>query len=112
MKLPFDENLSFRLPALVDDLYPRSTHVRAVGLKGKSDGEIWEYAAPNGFAVVSKDADFYQRSLLLGSPPKIVWLRVENAPTRTVAALLRDPFATVEAFVLDPESAFLVLAAR
>ena len=33
MKLLFDENLSFKLVRLLDDLFPNSVHVRDVGLK-------------------------------------------------------------------------------
>lgn len=39
-----------------------------------SDTEVWNYAAEHGCTIVSKDADFHQRSLLLGAPPKVVWI--------------------------------------
>jgi predicted nuclease of predicted toxin-antitoxin system len=71
MKLLFDENLSPKLPRLLTLAFPQSTHVRDCGLKGKSDVEVWEYARLNGFAVISKDSDFYYRSILLGPPPSI-----------------------------------------
>ena len=64
MKLLFDENLSFRLVQALVDAYPGSTHVREVGLLGAEDRCIWTYAAEYGFMIVSKDTDFYQRSLL------------------------------------------------
>ena len=53
-------------------------HVRDYGLKGFPDDDVWEYARNNGFTVVSKDSDFYQRSLLYGHPLKLVWLRISN----------------------------------
>ncbi len=56
MKLLFDENISFRLTALLADLYPHSEHVRNIGLLGKADESIWAYAAQHGFLLVSKDA--------------------------------------------------------
>ena len=40
MKLLFDENLSFKLPRLVAAVFPDSTHVRELGLKGHADEEI------------------------------------------------------------------------
>ena len=64
MKLLFDENLSPKLPRLVESLYPGSAHVRECGLKGKSDEEIWEYARHNGFTLISKDGEMRIADLL------------------------------------------------
>jgi predicted nuclease of predicted toxin-antitoxin system len=64
MKLLFDQNLSPRLPRLLADIYADSVHVREVGLRDEDDSVIWEYAKLHGFAIVSKDSDFQQRSLL------------------------------------------------
>ncbi|MGH8549800.1 MAG: DUF5615 family PIN-like protein [Methylococcales bacterium] len=86
MKLLFDENLSFRLARALADIYPNSAHVREIGLLGAEHKRIWKHAADQGFMLVSKDADFYQRSLLYGVPPKIIWLRIGNAPTSTIAS--------------------------
>ena len=70
MKLLLDENLSPRLIACIDDLYPGSSHVKACGLGSASDDEVWRYAIDNGFAIVSEDSDFSERSVLRGAPPK------------------------------------------
>ena len=64
MKLLFDENLSDKLAWLLEDLFPNSTHVRAVGLEAADDPLVWEYAKDNGLILVSKDADMHQRSFL------------------------------------------------
>ena len=63
----------------------------------------------SGDAVVSKDADFQRLSAGLGPPPKVVWLRVGNWPTRDVEALLRSRAADIRAFLADPASAVLEL---
>jgi predicted nuclease of predicted toxin-antitoxin system len=74
VKLLLDENLSDRvLPGIVD-LYPGSTHVKAHDLLQASDILIWSFARDHGYAIVSKDADFHQRSLVLGHPPKLIFL--------------------------------------
>ena len=62
MKLLFDHNLSYRLVAVLADLYPGSAHVREVGLRMALYEAVWSYAAQQGFVLVSKDTDFYQRS--------------------------------------------------
>ena len=75
MKLLFDQNLSLQLPRLLADIYAESVHVKEVGLRDAGDLEIWQYAKVQGCAIVSKDSDFQQRSLLHGAPPKFNWLR-------------------------------------
>jgi predicted nuclease of predicted toxin-antitoxin system len=109
VKLLFDENLSFRLVPALSDLYPASAHVRDFGLLGAPDVAIWKFAAENGFLLVSKDTDFYERSALYGAPPKVVWLRIGNAPISATAALLRDRYVVVRRFYDDPDTTFIAL---
>jgi len=88
MKLLFDENLSPKLPRLIEKQFPASLHVRDCGLKGQPDQKVWEYARDNGFTLVSKDGDFYQRSVLLGGLPKVVWLCLGNCTRNQLLDLL------------------------
>lgn len=110
MKLLLDENLSPKLTRLVSVQYPGSAHVREVSLKGATDHQIWEYAKENGFAIVSKDDDFRQRSLVEGAPPKVIWLKVGNAGTSVIAALLQSKSAEITAFEQEDEAAILILS--
>ena len=109
MKLLFDQNLSPQLTHLVSDLYQGSIHVREIGLREAEDSAIWEYAKQNGFIIISKDSDFQARSLLYGSPPKFIWLRVGNCSVRSIVELLRKHSATIHTFGMDPEKAHLML---
>ena len=109
MKLLFDQNLSPRLPHLLNDLYEGSVHVREVGLHESDDTVIWKYAKEHGFAVVSKDSDFQQRSLLLGAPPKFIWLRLGNCCVTESAELLRRHSASIHTFDLDAAQSHLML---
>lgn len=108
MKLLLDCNLSPRLTELIADLFPGSAHVFDFGL-GPDDLAIWEYAVANSFTIVSKDSDFYRLSVVHGAPPKVVWLRVGNAATADVAALLRRRVNTLDEFAVDADSALLIL---
>ena len=108
MKLIFDENLSPKLPRLLDRQFPGSVHVRDCGLKGHADQAVWEYARTNGFTLVSKDGDFYQRSLLLGAPPKLVWLWLGNCTRRQLLSLLLKHQDAIRAFEFAPESVLLL----
>jgi predicted nuclease of predicted toxin-antitoxin system len=109
MKLLFDQNLSPRLPRLLTDLYAGSVHVREVGLRDADDATIWEYARLHELAIVSKDSDFQQRSLLYGSPPKFIWLRVGNCPVKTIEDLLIKHSVAIHAFGLDNAKSHLML---
>src|SRR6266436_8334078 len=98
MRLLFDQNLSPRLTRLLADIYAESVHVREVGLRDADDLEIWEYAKAHGYAIVSKDSDFQQRSLLHGAQPKSIWLRVGNCTVRRTEDLLRRYSAAIDTF--------------
>ncbi len=109
MKLLFDENLSPTLVVELADVFQGSAHVRDVGLKSSSDRKVWDYAVDMGFAIVTKDADFRQRSFLFGPPPKVIWIGLGNCSTRQIAELLRKESSDIEAFGAAEEQAFLRL---
>ena len=110
MKLLLDHNLSPRLMRMLADRYPQCAHVHHIGMDRASDTEVWQYAAEHGFTIVSKDADFHQRSLLLGSPPKVVWLRIGNCSVAESEAILRERYIAIRHFIEESEADFLVLS--
>lgn len=73
------------------------------------DSAIWDYAQQNGFTIVSKDADFQQRSLLYGSPPKFIWLRVGNCSVRDIEDLLKHHSVTIHTFGQNAAESHLML---
>jgi predicted nuclease of predicted toxin-antitoxin system len=109
VRLLLDQNLSARLLTILGNLYPGSAHVREIGLQAADDDTVWRYAAEHGFVIVSKDADFHERSFVHGHPPKVIWIRRGNCPTDEVAAILRDRQAEMLAFERDEEGSFLAL---
>lgn len=109
MRLLFDQNLSFKLVRRLADVYPDSDHVRRLGLDQTDDQAIWKFAARDGFAIVSKDADFQQLAMLLGPPPKLIWIRLGNCQADAVEALLRQGLPAVAEFLADPALAVLAL---
>jgi predicted nuclease of predicted toxin-antitoxin system len=109
LRLLFDQNLSPRLVQAIADLFPGSAHVRDIGLATADDDDVWSYAATHDFAIVSKDADFHQRSFLFGHPPKVIWVRLGNCSTADVIALLRMRARDILAFDSDPGGSFLEL---
>ena len=74
MKLLFDHNLPPLLVSRLADLFPESQHVCPLGLDRASDWEIRHHARQEGYSIVTKDADFSDLCVLLGFPPKIIWI--------------------------------------
>lgn len=109
MKLLFDENLSPKLPTLLAAKFPGSQHVRELGLKGRTDEEIWRHAGDNGFALVSKDKDFYQRAVLFGAPPKFIWLGLGNCTRADLLALIQRHEGDILTFATTPEAVLILV---
>jgi len=109
VKLLLDENLSDQIIHRVVDLYPNSEHIKTLGMTNTDDAVIWEYAKVNGFVIVFKDSDFYQRSLLYGHPPKFIYLRIGNSPTSKIIQVLKDNFDTIIQFESSETESILVL---
>lgn len=99
MKLLLDQNISYRLLSELSALFSGSHHVRLLGLEKATDEEIWNYAKKNGFVIVTQDSDFYERSLLFGFPPKVIWLRVGNTNTEYIKKILVNYKQTIMAFM-------------
>ena len=109
MKLLFDQNLSDQLIMRLSDLFPNSIHTKTIGLNTAADAELWDYARKNDYLIVSKDADFSNRSVIHGHPPKVIWLRLGNCPTSTVENILRSHYSDIKKFTNDPSRGLLML---
>ena len=109
MKLLFDHNLSHRLIAELENLYPGSKHVAEFDMATASDDVIWSYAKEHEMTIVSKDSDFYYRSMLLGYPPKVIWIKLGNCKTIQIASLLQTHHANLLEFERDKSVSFLIL---
>jgi predicted nuclease of predicted toxin-antitoxin system len=105
MKLLLDENLSRRMVPFLQADYPGTSQVALEGLERGSDLDVWCYARDNGFVIVSKDSDFYELSLLHGTPPKVIWLQVGNVSKAAVMQLLIDSGESIERLLADPDIA-------
>ncbi len=88
MKLLLDENLSRRLLPELEAAFPGSSQAALLSLERAQDIEIWRFAKEGNFAIVTKDADFVELSLMHGSPPKVVWLNLGNVPNSAVRQAL------------------------
>ena len=102
MKLLFDQNLSPALAWRLRDVFPGSAHVASLGLDAVPDADVWAFARDHGFLMLTKDADFSELGLLLGFPPKVIWLHLGNCTTTQVENALRTNLPAIERLVADP----------
>jgi predicted nuclease of predicted toxin-antitoxin system len=112
VKLLFDENLSSKLVERLGDLYRDCEHVSRVGLSKSDDAGIWAYAKTNGFAIVSKDSDFAERSVIEPAPPKIIWVRAGNCSTSDIEQHLRTAHEMILTFLAHDSETCLILQRR
>ena len=109
MKLLLDENLSPKLAQSLTDLFPGSQHVFHIFPAGADDSDIWNYATANGMAIVSKDTDFAERSVLQGGETKVIWIRIGNCLTSEIDKLVRANFPAIQKFLEQSVETCLVL---
>jgi predicted nuclease of predicted toxin-antitoxin system len=109
VRLLFDEQLSEELLKSLDDLFPRSLHVRLLGAGGSTDLTVWQLALEHKCVLVTRDEDFHRLSVLRGSPPKVIWLRIGNCATEDVVTLMRRRADDIRRFGSEGEETFLEL---
>lgn len=80
-----DANLPYRFSLWHGDAY---LHVFDLG-DDLQDSAIWNYARENNLTIVTKDADFSDRIMLTGPPPRIIHLRIGNMRLRDLSSFLQ-----------------------
>ncbi|MCK5769587.1 DUF5615 family PIN-like protein [Algiphilus sp.] len=110
MKLLLDENLSRKLVPFLQDDYPGTTQVCLVGLERETDREIRDYAADNGYILVTKDDDFRDLAEVLGTPPKLILLRCGNRDKAAVLRILREQREHIETLLASEEIGWVEVA--
>ena len=103
MKLLFDQNISYRIIKQISDVFPQAQQVIEVGLADRNDSEIWEFARKYDYTIVTFDSDFYDLSVIKGTPPKIIWLRIGNTSTRNIAKVIIDNQYLIKEFIESPD---------
>ena len=104
MKLLFDEHFSFRSVKALLDHFPGSHHLKFHNLENADDARIWYFAAKEGYAIITKDDDFHQRALALGSPPKVIWVKAENMRRNELEEFILQKQDEIRAFESREES--------
>lgn len=106
-RLLFDHNLPMRLVMRLENIFTDANHVYYAGLDKASDLKVWQFARDNNYAIVTKDSDFSDMSILLGMPPKVIWLRIGNASVKECEAILRKHHQAITTFLDEPNARLL-----
>lgn len=78
-------------------------------MRSSDDPVVWDFAKGGDYMIVSKDSDMHDLSLVLGNPPKVVWIRLGNCSTRQIEKLLRKDLEVIELFHKDETVSLLAL---
>jgi predicted nuclease of predicted toxin-antitoxin system len=109
MKLLFDQNLSPRLPNQLEDIFPGPSCKG--GWVDQSNGYPYlGICQATQLILISKDADFHQRSLLFGPPPQVIWIRLGNCSVSEIELLLRNQKQKIQQFSADKKRSLLLLS--
>lgn len=73
------------------------------------DREVRTFAQENDFTIVTKDADYSELTMLLGYPPKVIWIRRGNCSTNAIESMLRIYFEKIDQLSSDPAAAIMTI---
>jgi predicted nuclease of predicted toxin-antitoxin system len=82
--LLIDENLPRSLARL---LPVESFHATDLGQQ-PSDSQLWTHAKEQNCILLTRDTDFFDRLILEGPPPKVIWVRLGNIRRLDLECLL------------------------
>ena len=97
--LLIDENL----PAALARLLPvECSHATDIGPQ-PSDNQLWILARENDWTVLTRDTDFFDRIMLEGSPPKVIWVRLGNIRKAELESLLLELWPAICSLLFDAD---------
>lgn len=80
--LLIDENL----PASLAEILPIAcSHATDLGAQ-PTDHQLWQHARERDWIILTRDADFFDRLMLQGPPPKVIWIRLGNIRKKDLEA--------------------------
>ena len=97
--LLIDENLPISLGRL---LPIQSSHATEIGQQ-PSDSLLWSYARDRNWTILTRYADFFDRLMLQGPPPKVIWVRLGNIRRNDLQDLLIRIWPTICNLLVDAD---------
>ena len=74
---------------LTEETGEPAAHLRTLGLRHAKDKEIFAAARQASAVLITKDADFVEMVLRLGTPPAIIWLTCGNTSNEALRVMLK-----------------------
>jgi len=97
IRLLIDENL----PAtLATKLGCPCLHATDLG-EQPTDKQLWDHGRREGWTLLTKDADFFERLALEGAPPKVIWLRTGNLRRIELETILMRLWPQISALLVS-----------
>jgi predicted nuclease of predicted toxin-antitoxin system len=101
VKFLIDANLPPRLCGWLRSRHHEAEHLADLNLLTATDTRIWELGRLERAMVFSKDVDFYDRALLFGAPPQVVYVGVGNCSNDRLLELLSSEWSDIERALLS-----------
>ncbi len=96
MKFLLDQNLSPQTTRFLRRLGLESTDIRDVGLSGKEDDVIYDYARKGGFVLITYDHDFIYKYIFQKNLEGLILIRLHPQTLEETHNLLKMFFSSVE----------------
>ena len=96
MKFLIDVNLPPHLARWLNSRGHEAKHLADLDLLTATDTGIWDRGKNQEEIIVSKDNDFYDRSLIFGAPPQVFHIAVGNCSNARLFDLLQSQWSEIE----------------
>lgn len=78
--------------------------LRDLHLRDAEDRQIFQEARQQGIVIISKDSDFVEMVLRLGTPPQLLWVTCGNVTNRRLQNLLTQVFPKAQQLLTAGEA--------
>ncbi|QWF70097.1 DUF5615 family PIN-like protein [Methylomonas paludis] len=99
-----DAQLPPRLANWLIQTFNEAYALRDLNLRDAEDEQIFHTARRPGIVIISKDSDFVEMVLRLGSPPQLLWVTCGNVTNTRLENLLLKVFPRAQELLSQGES--------
>ena len=84
--------------------------LKELGLRDADDLIIFKAAKEKNAIILTKDSDFVDLTIRLGTPPKVIWLTCGNTSNDSVKKILKNKLLQVLEMLGNPENDIVEIA--